>query len=80
MPSIKCCYNFSIVIKSPARRILKRRGEVMSDKQECVVDIIRKVVEEMCDKHCKFPEQYSEEDEEKLYEEHCNNCPLNKLW
>jgi hypothetical protein len=53
---------------------------IVSDKQECVVDIIRKVVEEMCDKHCKLPEQYSEEDEEKLYEEHCNNCPLNKLW
>ena len=52
----------------------------MSDKQESVVNIIQKVIEEMCNKYCKFPEQYSEEDEEKLYDEHCKNCPLNKLW
>lgn len=52
----------------------------MSDKRESVVNIIQEVIEEICDNHCKFPDQYSEENEERLYEEHCDNCPLNKLW
>ena len=52
----------------------------MADKQKSVVNVIEEVMNEVCDKYCKFPEQYTDEDEEKLYEKHCNNCPLNKLW
>ena len=35
--------------------------------------------EKICDNYCKYPEIYSnEEEEDKLYE-HCDKCPLNKL-
>ena len=45
---------------------------------ETVYNIINSVVEEMCDKYCKYPDIY-DEDDDKLYDEQCNNCPLNRL-
>lgn len=53
--------------------------------EKTVSKILEEVTEEMCNKYCKFPEEYfskykdEEEAEEKLYSEHCENCPLNKL-
>lgn len=53
--------------------------------EKSVSKIMEEVIEAICDKHCKFPEEYfskykdEEEAEEKLYSEHCENCPLNKL-
>lgn len=50
-----------------------------------VQNILVEVVEEVCDKYCKFPELYekkygdSDEDMDKLIEECCEKCPLNKL-
>lgn len=44
-----------------------------------VSKIIEDVVESICDNYCKYPEQYAEADEEKMYEERCDKCPLNKL-
>ncbi|MBQ4145440.1 MAG: hypothetical protein IJD36_02315 [Clostridia bacterium] len=51
-----------------------------------VVNIIQNVVDEICDKYCKFPDEYykkypdnEDEAEEKLYCEKCDNCVLNKL-
>ncbi len=50
---------------------------------------IRKQVEKeedlkglICDRYCKFPEAYDhgqKDDEERLHEERCNNCPLNRI-
>lgn len=44
-------------------------------------EIIAEVQEEICNKYCKFPAQYepTDEDMNSLMEEHCDNCPLNRL-
>lgn len=50
-----------------------------------VVEIIVEVVEKMCSDYCKFPEQYvkeygdSDEGLNKMFEDHCDKCPLNRL-
>lgn len=50
-----------------------------------VVDTIKDVVNTMCSKHCKFPEQYFSQHKDVdtacklLTEEKCKDCPLNKL-
>ena len=45
---------------------------------ETVHNILVEVIEEMCDKYCKYPDSY-DEDDDMMYDERCNNCPLNKL-
>lgn len=47
------------------------------EKRMNVIEIIQEVVEEMCDKYCKYREK-SWEDENTLAAV-CENCPLNKL-
>lgn len=47
--------------------------------KQTVTDILHEVIQKMCDEYCKYPEQYTGEDEDKLYEEKCDNCPLNLL-
>ena len=49
------------------------------ESKKTVHNILVEVIEEMCDKHCKFLDMYTEENEDDLYKEHCDNCPLNKL-
>lgn len=46
-------------------------------KKQTVTGILHEVIQKMCDEYCKYPEQYKGEDEDKLYEEKCDNCPLN---
>lgn len=41
-------------------------------------EIIEKVKSELCDKYCKYPEQW-EGTEEDMIEEICSMCPLNEL-
>lgn len=47
--------------------------------------IFQEVIEEMCDKYCKFPEKYRQmfPDESRAEQElqscRCDNCPLNRL-
>lgn len=48
-------------------------------EKETVHNILVEVIDEMCDKYCKFPEQYRGDDEDELYEKHCDGCPLNRL-
>ena len=52
----------------------------MADKS--VMNIIEEVVEEMCDKYCKYPEQWNPEEHggQELFDtDICANCPLNRL-
>lgn len=47
-----------------------------------VTQQIEEIVEEVCDKICKYPEKYQPEEWEALFgsdESPCNDCPLNKL-
>lgn len=45
---------------------------------ETIAYQIERIADEICDKICKWPEKY-EEDEDRMYDEHCENCPLTKL-
>ena len=41
------------------------------------------IANDICDTYCKFPAQYDCSDDtatDKLIKEHCDNCPLMKLW
>lgn len=57
------------------------------NEKETVQKIIIKVIEEMCNSYCKYPElirnKYKDKDpdeaEDLLYDECCENCPLNLL-
>lgn len=51
------------------------------EKQKTVADILCEVIQDMCDKYCKFPQEYENTgaDDERMYDEKCSNCPLNKL-
>jgi len=62
----------------------------MSEKEkkpESVNQIMLKVVDEICDKYCKYPDMLASSDqeaeadmlEEMLYEQYCANCPLTRL-
>ena len=48
-----------------------------------VSEILDHIGAEICDKYCKWPEQYKDEKgdemECKLYDEHCEKCPLNMI-
>ena len=50
----------------------------MSDeKKPTVSDILDEIVEKMCNEYCRFP--YEITDEDQLYKEKCENCPLTRL-
>lgn len=49
-----------------------------------IVQQLEEIAEEMCDNYCKWPAKYLEENEhevayEKMWDEICVNCPLDKL-
>ena len=44
---------------------------------ESICEIFEEIKETMCDKYCKYPEQYA--DDESMWEEQCENCPMCKL-
>ncbi len=50
-------------------------------EQKTVAEIIEEVCDEICDRYCKWPSIYENEnaDEDKLYEEQCDRCPLMRL-
>lgn len=51
-------------------------------EQTTIMGLLSKMAADFCDNYCKWPEQYQAEDGEedgKLYEERCVNCPLNIL-
>ena len=52
----------------------------MEDKQS-VVQILQEVVDEMCNKYCKYPDLWDESVEgiELCESDFCKNCPLNKV-
>lgn len=46
------------------------------------IKIIQEVIDEMCDKYCKYPNEWDpeEHDGQELFDsEICQNCPLNRL-
>ena len=54
-------------------------GYVMNEQRQTIVGMLGEIISTMCDKYCKFPQMYTGENEDELYEEHCDGCILNKL-
>ena len=51
----------------------------MEDKQT-IPQILESVAEEICQKYCKWPDQWDEEEKGELSESDiCANCALNRL-
>lgn len=48
-----------------------------TEERKTISDILEEVKEQMCDKYCKYSEQAK--DEEELWNEICDKCPLNRL-
>ena len=49
-------------------------------KRIVIIDQVEKAKEEICDKYCKYPEQWDEEEKgETLEDAICRECPLNKI-
>lgn len=46
-----------------------------------VSELLQEIADEICDKYCKYPEQWDEEKEgcELCNSDICKNCPLNRL-
>ena len=57
-----------------AKRLEKENAEL---KEMTVPQLLDKISGEMCDKYCKFPDQAKDEDE--LFKNHCDKCPMLKL-
>ena len=59
---------------------MQERGESVT-----VVETIEEVVEKICSDYRKFTEEYtkkygdSDEGLNKMFEDHCDKCPLNRL-
>lgn len=57
----------------------------MGENKITVEHIVEEVSEEICEKHCKWPEAYRSENEDpdiawnKCLTEKCDNCPLRRL-
>lgn len=53
----------------------------MSKQPKTVQQMIDEVCGEICDRYCKWPSVYENEnaDEDKLCEEQCERCPLMRL-
>ena len=50
-------------------------------KEKSAIEIIEEVCGEICDGICKWreDERYQGGNEDLIYTEHCDNCPLNKI-
>ena len=56
--------------------------EEFEQAEKSVAQIIEDVCEDICDNYCKYPIHYDFKDDfnyDRIWEEHCNKCPLNKL-
>ena len=49
------------------------------DEEKSIAKILEEVCNEMCEKYCKYPDMYSPEEWENVFEDICDNCPLMKL-
>lgn len=57
------------------------RSEKLSGMKESIEEQIEKACERICDEICKWPEYYEQMglDNDRMYEEKCEHCPLNML-
>lgn len=68
----------------------KNRGcgnMVQKGETKSIPKMLEAAASEMCEKYCKFPDQYIENNEEltdlmteKLVAEHCEHCPMTQFF
>lgn len=54
----------------------------VTDEQKTVAQVVEEVCQDICDHYCKYPAEYNFDDDlsfDRIYEDHCNDCPLNRL-
>lgn len=47
--------------------------------EKSIARILEEVCNQMCDKYCKYPGMYSNEEWEDVFEDICDKCPLMRL-
>lgn len=53
-----------------------------TEKPKTVTQLIEEIAEDFCNCYCKYPDMYNglgDEAIDLMYENHCNNCPINRL-
>ena len=50
----------------------------MEEEYITIPKCLEKIANLMCDNYCKFPDEYKE-NEDALWKEKCENCPLNYI-
>lgn len=50
----------------------------MTDTPKTIIGLLYSLATDICDNYCKYPERYTEDEEEQLLK-HCEDCPLNML-
>ena len=61
---------------SPGARSEKEWAEKHGLKIRYQWDDTEKILNEICDHYCRFPEAYPENENDRMIEERCNKCPL----
>jgi hypothetical protein len=53
----------------------------MQKETKTLIEIVEQVKAEMCDRFCKWPDQYKcdESAYDRMIDEKCEHCPLNRL-
>lgn len=44
-----------------------------------IAEILEETANNMCDNYCKYPEKYTPEEWEQVFEDICSDCPLMRL-
>ncbi len=60
---------------------MKPKKKLEERKQKTIPTLLDEIAHDICDNYCKFPDAYPWDDDsqERLWAEHCDNCPLNQL-
>ena len=66
---------------SEAIRIRQKLCEINAKDNTPDREELEEIAGKICDKYCKFPEAYGnrEDDNQRMIEERCDKCPLNRL-
>ena len=60
-------------------------GKVKEPQEKTIYEQLNEIVEEFCDKYCKYPDiclaERKDPDaaEDLLYEKYCGGCPMNRI-
>lgn len=63
--------------KHDRRNMMNNKDEkIMALSKLLAKSVMEKIADDICRKYCKFPDKCGD----KLYDEHCNKCPLGEAW